>query len=114
MVLTLDNAGALVPGVKIKEESVETKMVKVLRGFFDGKNSLKPGEIVALPIGLAMQAKDARKVEFMPEEPKATETKMGKTEPAKAVSVHPEELKPEARPEAKEEPKEDPKKLKKV
>ena len=114
MVLTLDNAGALVPGVKAKEESMEMKTVKVLRGFFDGKNSLKPGDIVSLPIGLAAQAKDARKVEFLPEEPKPAEAKMGKTEPAKALSVHPEELKPEARAETKEEPKEDPKKSKKV
>jgi len=105
MVLTLDNAGALVPGVKIKEESVETKMVKVLRGFFDGKNSLKPGEIVALPIGLAMQAKDARKVEFMPEESKPPKVESLKIQ-EKIIAPEVKSEKPEeVKPELKDKPK---------
>jgi hypothetical protein len=101
MVLTNENAGALVPGVILKEENVETKRVKVLRGFFDGKNRLKPGDIVTLSASLAHQAKDAGKVEFLPEEPKAS--------PAKPPSIPLNESKSEAeaepRPQVKEKSK---------
>jgi len=69
MVLTLENAGALIPGVRMKEDNVATIRVKVLRGFFDGKTSLKPGDIVTINSSLARQAKEANKVVFLPEEP---------------------------------------------
>ena len=115
MVLDIETAGALVPGSRIKKEvSVEMQRVKILRSFRDGKDDLPKDAIVRIPKWLAVQAKEANKVEFLPEEPKPVEAKMGKTEPAKAISVHPEELKPEAGAETKEDPKEDPKKSKKV
>lgn len=97
MPLTIENAGALVPGVKLKEDSVATIKVKVLRGFYDGKNSLKPGEIVNLPANLAYQARESHKVEFMPEDPpplKAKETQIAEktegSEEAKSDESNPE------------------------
>lgn len=82
MPLTIENAGALVPGVITeKEGNVETKRVKVLRGFYDGKTVLKPGDIVILPAILARQAKDGNKVEYLPDEPEPL-----KVDPPKAAS----------------------------
>jgi len=111
MVLTLESAGALVPGAKIKEENVETKTVKVLRGFFDGKNSLKPGDIVTLSASLARQAKDAHKIEYMPDEPKPSKVESPKAE-VRVIAPDPESEKPEeANPEGSNpEPKEKSKK----
>ena len=96
MPLTIDNAGALVPGVILKQEgNVATIKVKVLRGFYDGKNILKPGDIVNLPIGLAHQAKDSHKVEFLPDE-KPPEVKPEATKKSEILEeAKPEEAKPE-------------------
>jgi hypothetical protein len=70
MVLTLDNAGALVPGVKIKEASVEMQKVKILRTFVGLPPDTKIGSIVMISKLLAVQAKDAHKVEFIPSDAK--------------------------------------------
>ena len=73
-----------------------TIKVKVLRGFFDGKTALKPGDIVTLSVSLAHQAKDAHKVEFLPEEPKI-EVPKAKEKPIAPVSEEekPDEVKSE-------------------
>ena len=92
MPLTIENAGALVPGVKVKEDSVATIKVKVLRGFYDGKTSLKPGEIVNMGVNLAHQAREAHKVEFLPEDPPPFKVK-------EAQPVEKAEISEEAKPE---------------
>ena len=78
-----------------------TIKVKVLRGFYDGKNSLKPGEIVYMGANLARQAKEAHKVEFLPADPPPVEplvaTKAEITEEAKPEEAKPDELNPEPR-----------------
>jgi len=99
MPLTIENAGALVPGVKVKEDNVATIKVKVLRGFYDGKTSLKPGEIVNMGANLAHQAKEAHKVEFLPADPPSVEplpaTKAEIPEEAKPEDFKSDELNPE-------------------
>jgi len=108
MVMDIETAGALVPGRNIKKEvSVETQKVKILRTFRDGKTELLKDAILTIPKWLAVQAKDANKVEFL-EEAKPEETKAGIFEALKE-----EEPKPEVRAEVTEEPKPDHKKSKK-
>jgi hypothetical protein len=98
MVLTIENAGALVSGLKLKEGIVEAKRVKILRGFYDGKKSLQPGEIVNLPANLAYQAREAHKVEFLPNPPEEI-----KVPPVGMKAETQEEMKPEKlNPEPKE------------
>jgi hypothetical protein len=86
MPLTIENAGALVPGVILKEGKVETQKVKVLRGFYDGKTVLKPGDILNLPELLARQAKDGGKVEFLLNDPPPVKVEPPKVE-KKAVAL---------------------------
>ena len=81
MVLDIETAGALVPGrIIAKEKCMEMQKVKILRSFSDGKKALPKGAILMIPKWLAVQALDARKVEFLVEE-KPPEVKMVKEEP---------------------------------
>ena len=71
MALTIENAGALVPGVmKGKEANVALQRVKVLRTFVGLPPDAKVGSIIEISKALAVQAKDAHKVEFLAEEVK--------------------------------------------
>lgn len=68
MVLTLENAGALVPGKKpedfMQERPVEAK-VRVLRGFYVGTVPQEIGKVVMLPIRLAGEMVTSNKAEFV-------------------------------------------------
>jgi hypothetical protein len=62
------NAGALVPGTILKEVFMsDVRTVRILRSFWDGHKSLLKGEVHTLSVGLALQAKEARKAEIVPE-----------------------------------------------
>jgi hypothetical protein len=69
MVFDVKTAGALISGGITKtEDCMNTKRVKVLRAFWDGKNPLSVGDFVALPEGIARQAVAAKKAEFVGDE----------------------------------------------
>jgi hypothetical protein len=101
MALTIENAGALVPGVKIKEENVDMQKVKVLRTFIGLPEDAKVGSILTISKPLAIQAKDSKKVEFLPEDPVASPVKP----PPIPVVESKSEVEGESKPQAKEKPK---------
>lgn len=66
MPLTLDNAGALVSGVKPKEDVVEMKTVRVLRSFFNHEGKVvEKDSIVILPKYFADQVVASNKAKIV-------------------------------------------------
>jgi hypothetical protein len=72
MVLDIETGWALVPGRTLvrKEVDVQLQRVKIIRTFVGLPPGAEIGSIVEIPKSLAVQAKDAHKVEFLPEEVK--------------------------------------------
>jgi hypothetical protein len=68
LVLTLESAGALVPGRKpedfMQERPIEAK-VRVTRAFYVGKEVQEIGKVVTLPIRLAGEMVTSNKAEYV-------------------------------------------------
>jgi hypothetical protein len=79
MPLTIENAGALVPGVKInqKEEFMNMVQVKVLKSFYFAEKPLEKDSIVTLPEIVAKQAIYGKRAELYaePQRPPVRETR---------------------------------------
>ncbi len=97
--LDLETAGALVPGRILKEDTVATQKVKILRTFVGLPAGTKIGDIVTISKVMALAARDGHKVEFVIE--------------AEPPAVPEAPVKAEAKSQATKETKEEPKKLKK-
>jgi len=86
--LTLENAGALVPGKKPEENMqpvpAEAKII-VTRPFYHKMEIQEKGKIITLPIRLAQEMVSSNKAEFYyePYQPTKAETEKGKTEKSK-------------------------------
>jgi hypothetical protein len=106
MVLDIETAGALVPGRTSvrKEATVSLQRVKILRTFVGLPTDAKVGSILEISKSLAVQAKDAHKVEFIPDEKPPEPIHEATKEELKAEGkATAKEARAEARAEAKEE-----------
>jgi len=71
MVLTIENAGELIPGNNSnKEVAMQTKKVKVLRAFYFQGKEIKVGEVTELPRVFALEMIAANKCTAVEEEKK--------------------------------------------
>lgn len=65
LVLTIENAGALIPGKITKEDFMETRTVRALRGFYFDRKVVKLGTIIKLPKIFAIEVCASNKAEMV-------------------------------------------------